>query len=115
MLDCNATSADQDIRLVCHDPTKCDHLNLNGAENTVVRLPNNVSVLSFRECVVDSNTPACAQCSSEPFALVTRVWVHDDQSIPASRRSLLERRDDPQRLVQGISLSTDFASTNSSQ
>ena len=45
IIDCNATSADQEIRLVCHDPSKCDHLYLNGAENTVVRLPNDVSVL----------------------------------------------------------------------
>ncbi|KAM5537468.1 hypothetical protein V8D89_008795 [Ganoderma adspersum] len=95
ILDCNATSADQDIRVVCHDPSQCDHVFQNGAENTVVRLPND--------------------CSSEPFAVVTRVWNHSDQSIPASRRSLLKRRGGPQRLVQGVSLSTDFAGTNSSQ
>ena len=45
ILDCEATSADQEIRLVCHDPTKCGHLYLNGAENTVVRLPDDVSML----------------------------------------------------------------------
>ncbi|PIL30042.1 hypothetical protein GSI_07954 [Ganoderma sinense ZZ0214-1] len=95
ILDCNATAADQDIRVVCHDPSQCDHVFQNGAENTVVRLPNN--------------------CSSEPFAVVTRLWNHSDQSIPASRRSLLERRGGPQRLVQGVSLSTDFAATNFSQ
>ncbi|KAM5537489.1 hypothetical protein V8D89_008816 [Ganoderma adspersum] len=95
IIDCNATSADQDIHVVCHDPSKCDHLHINGAENTVVRLPDD--------------------CSSEPFAVVTRVWNHTDESIPASRRSLLERRGTSQPLVQGISLSTDFATTNTSQ
>ncbi|PIL27869.1 hypothetical protein GSI_09991 [Ganoderma sinense ZZ0214-1] len=95
IIDCNATAADQEIRVVCSDASKCDHLNLNGAENTVVRLPDD--------------------CSSEPFAVVTRVWNHTDQSIPASRRSLLERRGVPQRPVQGISLSTDFAAINVSQ
>ena len=49
IIDCNATSADQDIRVVCHDPSKCNHLHLNGAENTVVRLPGDVSVLSIRD------------------------------------------------------------------
>ena len=44
ILDCNTTAADQEIRLVCHDPSMCDHLYLNGAENTLVRLPEDVSV-----------------------------------------------------------------------
>ena len=61
------------------------------------------------------NVPVCVQCSSEPFAVVTRMWNHSDQSIPSSKRSLLERRGGSQRLVQGISLSTDFAATNTSQ
>ncbi|PIL27872.1 hypothetical protein GSI_09994 [Ganoderma sinense ZZ0214-1] len=95
IIDCNATAADQEIRLVCHDPDKCNHLNLNGAENTVVRLPDD--------------------CSSEPFAVVSRIWKHTDQSIPASRRSVLQRRGGPQSSVQGITLSTDFAATNTSQ
>ncbi|PIL27868.1 hypothetical protein GSI_09990 [Ganoderma sinense ZZ0214-1] len=95
ILDCDATTADQEIRLVCHDPSKCDHLYQNGAENTLVRLPED--------------------CSSEPFAVVTRVWDHDNQSIPPSARSLLERRGSPQRSVQGISLSTDFASADFNQ
>ena len=49
IIDCNATSADQEIRLVCSDTTKCDHLHLNGAENTVVRLPDDVSVFPLRD------------------------------------------------------------------
>ena len=47
IIDCNATPADQNMRVVCHDPSKCDHLHLNGAENTVVRLPDDVSMLAF--------------------------------------------------------------------
>ena len=46
---------------------------------------------------------------------MTRVWNHTDQSIPSSKRSLLERRGTSQPLVQGIALTTDFASTNTSQ
>ncbi|KAM5537469.1 hypothetical protein V8D89_008796, partial [Ganoderma adspersum] len=95
ILDCDGTAANQEIRLVCHDSSKCDHLYLNGAENTLVRLPDD--------------------CGSEPFAIVTRVWDHDNQSIPVSARSLLERRGGPQRSVQGLNLSTDFTSADSSQ
>ncbi|TFK84342.1 hypothetical protein K466DRAFT_602089 [Polyporus arcularius HHB13444] len=93
ILDCDPNTADQDIRLVCHDPAMgCDHLNQNGAEGTLVRLPTS--------------------CGSMPFAVVTREWVHEDQSIPASKRSLLVRRDGSQPTVKGISLATDFAAVD---
>ncbi|EJF58503.1 hypothetical protein BD309DRAFT_875012 [Dichomitus squalens] len=56
------------------------------------------------------------QCSTEPFAIVTRFWDHANQTIPTSKQSLFERREDPwQRTVNGISLSTDFAHVNTSQ
>ena len=45
ILDCNSSATAQDIRLVCHDPSKgCDHLYLNGANNTVVKLPDGVRI-----------------------------------------------------------------------
>ena len=44
-----------------------------------------------------------------PFALVTRHWVHQNQSIPASKRSLLARRDGSNPKVMGATLSTAFA------
>lgn len=93
ILDCDANTADQDIRLVCHDPDMgCDHLNQNGAEGTLVRLPTS--------------------CGSVPFAVVTRQWVHKDQSIPASKRSLVVRRDGSQPTVKGIRLATNFAAVD---
>ncbi|PIL30030.1 hypothetical protein GSI_07942 [Ganoderma sinense ZZ0214-1] len=89
ILDCDPKKADQDIRLVCHDPSKgCDHVNNDGAAGTIVRLPKN--------------------CSSVPFALVTRHWVHEDQSIPSHRRSLLFRRDASKHKVMGSTLSTSY-------
>lgn len=45
-----------------------------------------------------------------PFALVTREWKHANQSIPASKRSLLMRSDGTFPAVRGISLGTNFSS-----
>ena len=93
ILDCDGSTADQDIRLVCSDDSKgCDHLHQNGAAGTRVRLPTS--------------------CGSMPFALVGREWVHADQSIPASKRSKIVRRDGSQPVVKGIALTTDFASVD---
>ena len=50
-----------------------------------------------------------------PFALVTRMWTHQNQSIPASKRALLTRRDGTTPTVKGISLSTDFSQGDPSQ
>ena len=67
VLDCDASTPVQDIRVVCHDPELgCDHLYENGAEQTLVRLPDEVrlSVLQpFRE----------NGCSS--FACAVRVYT----------------------------------------
>ncbi|KAI1787663.1 hypothetical protein LXA43DRAFT_703234 [Ganoderma leucocontextum] len=93
ILDCDSQTADQDIRLVCHDPSKgCDHVTQDGAAGTIVRLPQS--------------------CASVPFALVTRHWVHANQSIPANKRSLLTRRDGSTPKVMGTTLSTAFANGN---
>ena len=48
ILDCDGSSADQDIRVVCGDSSLgCDHLYNNGAEYTVVRLPDEVRISSY--------------------------------------------------------------------
>ncbi|KAI0653807.1 hypothetical protein C8Q70DRAFT_1048306 [Cubamyces menziesii] len=93
ILDCDANTADQDIRLVCQDPSKgCDHVYNNNAAGTLVRLPKD--------------------CGSTPFALVTREWTHQDQSIPATVQSKISRRDGSQPVVKGMSLATNFADAN---
>ncbi|KAI0668758.1 hypothetical protein C8Q78DRAFT_245368 [Trametes maxima] len=93
IMDCDANAEDQDIRLVCQDPDKgCDHIENGGAAGTLVRLPNN--------------------CGSVPFAVVTRDWVHKDQSISASKRSAIVRRDGSQPVVKGMSLATNWSAVD---
>ena len=45
VLDCDATARAQDIRVVCDNAGLCYHFYTNGAEYTVARLPDEVSVL----------------------------------------------------------------------
>lgn len=48
IMDCDANVADQDIRLVCQDPSKgCDHIYTDSAAGTLVRLPKSVRCLGF--------------------------------------------------------------------
>ena len=47
-----------------------------------------------------------------PFALVTRMWTHRNQSIPASKRSLIKRQDGADPVVSGIALGTDFSTAD---
>ncbi|KAJ6551973.1 hypothetical protein B0H19DRAFT_1159539 [Mycena capillaripes] len=91
ILDCDPTALQQDIRLVCTDPSKnCGHLfeGATGAPNTLVRLPEN--------------------CGANAFARVSRNWVHADQSLPANLKRKLSRRQDPP-VVQGLAIDTSFA------
>lgn len=45
MLTCDPESLSQDVRAVCQtDGSDCDHVYLNGAEGTIVRLPEDVCV-----------------------------------------------------------------------
>ncbi|RPD56302.1 hypothetical protein L227DRAFT_553834 [Lentinus tigrinus ALCF2SS1-6] len=89
ILDCDPSAAAQDIRLVCHDPSKgCDHLYLNGPHHTIVRLPD--------------------ECGSMAFAFVKDEWVHDDQSIPRHNRRFMAHRDSV-GVVKGMTLSTNYS------
>ncbi|KAJ7143852.1 hypothetical protein C8R44DRAFT_864873 [Mycena epipterygia] len=92
ILGCDPNALSQDIRLVCmsDDPAaKCSHLYQNtGAVGKVVRLPEN--------------------CGSSAFARVSKAWVPEDQSIPASVTARLVRRDGTQPQVKALSLDTDF-------
>ncbi|KAI0762278.1 hypothetical protein C8Q74DRAFT_1371360 [Fomes fomentarius] len=91
VLDCDSDSREQVLRVVCHDPSKgCDHLYLNGAEHTFVRLPK--------------------ECGSNLFAFVTHSWHHEDQSIHAKKRgALLPRYDRSPPAVKGIRLSSNYS------
>lgn len=59
VLDCEPDSREQVLRVVCHDPSKgCDHLYLNGAEHTFVRLPKEVEFFpSYVQLVVLTRSP----------------------------------------------------------
>lgn len=108
ILDCDPNSMAQDIRLVCTGATSdCSHLfqGATGATNTLVRLPQNVSVFFLSST---SNKPNFCQCGMSAFARVSRNWIHSDQSVPANVASQLARRDDTS-LVQGLSVDTNFA------
>ncbi|KAJ7674018.1 hypothetical protein DFH06DRAFT_752966 [Mycena polygramma] len=92
ILGCDPNALSQDIRLVCKsdDPdSKCSHLYQNiGAENKLVRLPEN--------------------CGSSAFARVAKAWVPEDQSIPSTVAARLVRRDGTQPQVKALSLDTNF-------
>ena len=58
VVECGDSDASQDIRVACHDPSKgCNHLYLNGAEHTVVRLPEEVSLPRCHEHVAVHSCP----------------------------------------------------------
>ncbi|KAI0331217.1 hypothetical protein GY45DRAFT_1370196 [Cubamyces sp. BRFM 1775] len=95
IIECDPDAADQDIRLVCQHPSRgCAHVYRNGAEGTLVRLPEN--------------------CGPKPFAIVTREWDHDNQSVP-ERFELARRGDAPPPVVKGMALTTSFANIESTR
>ncbi|KAF7371330.1 hypothetical protein MSAN_00769100 [Mycena sanguinolenta] len=94
ILNCNSTALSQNITLVCmNDPSdpnsKCGHLYQNiGAVNKIVRLPEN--------------------CGANAFARIAKSWVAEDQTIPASVRRSLFRRDGKTPVVQALAIDTNF-------
>ncbi|KDR73200.1 hypothetical protein GALMADRAFT_212663 [Galerina marginata CBS 339.88] len=98
IIDCSPDALQQDIRLVCKDDssTDCAHLydgssaNNNAAVGKVVRLPEN--------------------CGKSAFAVITKAWTPQDQTIPANVASSLTRRDGAQPDVKGLHLDTSFSS-----
>lgn len=57
----------------------------------------------------DMLTQIC-QCASVPFALVSDEWEHEDQTIPASKRSMIVTRDGSAPSVRGVRLVSDLSS-----
>ncbi|KAF4610324.1 hypothetical protein D9613_010280 [Agrocybe pediades] len=97
IIDCSPEALQQDIRLVCKEDgsTSCAHLyggtnNTDNAVGKVVRLPEN--------------------CGKSAFAVVTKAYTPQDQSIPSNVSASITRRDGSQPKVHGLQLSTNFAS-----
>ncbi|EJD01945.1 uncharacterized protein FOMMEDRAFT_168526 [Fomitiporia mediterranea MF3/22] len=95
VFNCSANASAQDIRVVCSgDESVCSHIFKDGAEHTIVRLPEG--------------------CGRTPFARVSRAWISEDQVIPAHVRSKLKKRDGNLPPVHALSLDTDFGKSSSS-
>ncbi|KAG7086956.1 hypothetical protein E1B28_002873 [Marasmius oreades] len=97
ILSCSSDALAQDIRLVCqgdeNSESGCAHLYQNiGAEGKIVRLPEN--------------------CGKSAFARVSKAWVSEDQSIPATVAKRLVRRDGAPPIVKALRLDTDFAAAD---
>ncbi|KAG7086957.1 hypothetical protein E1B28_002874 [Marasmius oreades] len=98
ILGCSSDALAQDIRLVCQgdensEESGCAHLYQNiGAEGKIVRLPEN--------------------CGKSAFARVSKAWVSEDQSIPATVAKRLVRRDGAPPVVKALRLDTDFAAAD---
>ncbi|KAF7296604.1 hypothetical protein HMN09_01068000 [Mycena chlorophos] len=96
ILDCDAKSFAQDIRLVCTgNDDDCAHLfSGHGAVHTLVRLPED--------------------CGASPFARVARSWVHSNQSLPANVAKEIARKMRRRSgtgvapKVQGLAIDTQF-------
>ncbi|KLO12152.1 hypothetical protein SCHPADRAFT_433347 [Schizopora paradoxa] len=96
ILNCTTSTNSQTIQIVCTDESKgCNHLFQNGAEHTIVRLPED--------------------CGAGPFARVAKHSVPANQSLPADVASKVTRRSDgttPQ--VQLLQIDSNFDASASS-
>ncbi|KAJ7790803.1 hypothetical protein B0H14DRAFT_2938094 [Mycena olivaceomarginata] len=84
ILDCDPKALSQNIRLLA---VRAPVPN-GGAVNKIVRLPE--------------------ACGANAFARVSKSWVPDDQSIPASLQARVVRRDGSQPTVKAVAIDTDF-------
>ncbi|KLO17568.1 hypothetical protein SCHPADRAFT_160751 [Schizopora paradoxa] len=90
ILNCTDSTNTQTIRLVCADKSLgCDHIFQNGAQDTIVRLPDG--------------------CGSGPFVRVANHSIPEDQSIPASVASRLRRRGGATSQVHSLQIDDNFA------
>ncbi|KAI0037681.1 hypothetical protein FA95DRAFT_1411663 [Auriscalpium vulgare] len=87
ILTCDSSLASQDIRLVCNnDDPGCQNLFDGAPEGKIIRLPET--------------------CSSVAFAIVTSVYVSDDQSLPSNFNI-----GSSQPQVKGLSFGTSWPSS----
>ncbi|KAI0319875.1 hypothetical protein OF83DRAFT_1169793 [Amylostereum chailletii] len=95
ILDCDANSRAQDIRLVCkgnETETGCNHLLDDGMVGKIVRLPE--------------------KCGAVPFARVANTWIPQVQNVSGSQVAKLVTSPSP---VRAISLDTNFSALDASQ
>ncbi|KAG5638520.1 hypothetical protein H0H81_012157 [Sphagnurus paluster] len=100
IIGCSPDKLSQDIRLVCRDSAPeasgCTHLySSTGAAGKIVRLPET--------------------CGKNAFARVSRAWVPEDQSIPASIAGKVVRRDGAQPQVKALAIDTNFDQVDASK
>ena len=110
ILDCSPTLDRQEIRVICTgNATDCYHLFLDGAEDTVVRLPPTVRhiLTSFS---ISSPTYATWQCGASPFSRIVYIESSDDQSLPLWLRKKVSKTGGPTPEVLSITIDTDFSS-----
>ena len=98
-----------DVRLVCTGrESDCGHLFEGSAENTIVRLPENVSSRAIILAKQLTIWTAIAKYGAGPFARISKVEVSQDQSLPPHLFSRLRRRDGKMPEVHSVTLDTNF-------
>ncbi|TFK18148.1 hypothetical protein FA15DRAFT_649819 [Coprinopsis marcescibilis] len=96
VLDCDSDANEQDIRLVCVDESKCEHLYKDiGAVGKVVRLPEN--------------------CGKAAFAHIAAEQVSDDQTIPEEISRRLRRRDGVEPEVKTLHVDINFEAVDAAE
>ncbi|OCB86992.1 hypothetical protein A7U60_g5882 [Sanghuangporus baumii] len=95
ILDCSFDGSAHNVRLVClDDDAGCSHIFQDGAEHTIVRLPQH--------------------CGKGPFARISKSWLSEDQSIPHHIRMRMRKRSEDLALVHALSLDGDFGQASDS-
>jgi len=107
LMVCDGTAAQVEL---------CNHVYASGAENMVVRLPQNVCCglvdpLYFRISLI---LIICFQCAKGPFARIKSTFEPANETIPEATRAQMIR--DPSTVaVRGLVLDFDFSSVPQSQ
>ncbi|KAJ6551946.1 hypothetical protein B0H19DRAFT_1159447 [Mycena capillaripes] len=95
ILDCDARSLTQNIRLVCHS-SACEHLfEGHGAIDTLIRLPET--------------------CGPNAFARVSDIHVDADQALPSDVKAAITRPGNITSMVFVLSVDTNFAAVNATK
>ncbi|KAJ7061876.1 hypothetical protein C8F01DRAFT_1024956 [Mycena amicta] len=95
VLSCNASTLEQDVRIVCHSAA-CEHLfEGHGAIDTLVRLPED--------------------CGASPFARVADIKLDPDQSVPAAVEATYDPSGNLTSTVFVARIDTDFAAVNATK